>query len=185
MILLYISLSNNTNPDDNEQIKQYNDILDNNNNDDINKQVKNNNNTLKANLKRQQPQKPKAEIDIGGVIATNWGFGKNAYKDEDYVFRTLQINIPDEETGNSLPGFTVAQYIIQPKKRSKWLKYNRDALYYVEYGDSWFLVGKAGSAIETGYYLCVPQDTEHIILNSNAVNVLRVNLIFPGAIVVK
>lgn len=182
-------MSTNINPDDNEQIKQYNDILD-NTTDDSNRQFKKTNNdtgtgAVKANLKRQQPQKPKAEIDIGGVIATNWGFGKNAYKDEDYVFRTLQINIPDEETGNSLPGFTVAQYIIQPKKRSKWLKYNRDALYYVEYGDSWFLVGKAGSAIETGYYLCVPQDTEHIILNSNAVNVLRVNLIFPGAIVVK
>ena len=119
------------------------------------------------------------------MVATNWGFGKKAFSNDDYVFKTLQVNIPDPETGDSLPGYTIGQYVIKPKKRTMWLKYNKDALYYVDFGDSWFLIGKSGSAVETGYWLCVPENTEHVILNSSPVSELRINLVFPGAIVVK
>lgn len=170
----------NTNKD---KIQQYSNILD---NDTPNPKSVNQNQNLKTNLnKKQIPQSEKAEIDIGGVIATHWEFGKKAFANEDYVFKTLRVNIPDPETGESLPGYTIGQYIIKPKKRSMWLEYNKDALYFVDFGDAWFLIGKAGSAVDTGYWLCVPEKTEHIILNSSPVSELKINLVFPGAIVVK
>lgn len=180
--------SNNTNNptetnNNNEQIQQYNNILDNNENKPKNKKDIA---PVKANVtsKRQVPVS-KPEIDIDGVIATNWSFGKREFSNDEYYFKTLRVNIPDPETGEPLPGYTIGQYIIKPKKRTMWLKYNKDALYFVDYGDAWFLVGKAGSAVDTGYWLCVPENTEHIILNSNPVSELRINLVFPGAIVIK
>jgi mannose-6-phosphate isomerase-like protein (cupin superfamily) len=172
----------------NDKIQQYSDILDNpsSSQQQQNKKVQNNNNNqVKTNLTKRQVPQNKAEIDIGGIIATNWSFGKKAFSNDDYVFKTLQVNIPDPETNETLPGYTIGQYVIKPKKRSMWLQYNKDALYYVDYGDAWFLIGKAGSAVETGYWLCVPEHTEHIILNSSPVSELRINLVFPGAIVVK
>lgn len=175
----------------NDKIQQYSDILDNPSSPPPqqlqNKKQSQQQNNIKTNLsKRQsQTQSAKSEIDIDGVVATNWGFGKKAFSNDDYVFKTLQVNIPDPETGDSLPGYTIGQYVIKPKKRTMWLKYNKDALYYVDFGDSWFLIGKSGSAVETGYWLCVPENTEHVILNSSPVSELRINLVFPGAIVVK
>lgn len=186
-----IDSSNNNN---NDKIQQYADIIDNdssqqqphqtNNNKKTTSSVQNNNN-IKSNLSKRQVQPNRAEIDIGGVIATNWSFGKKAFSNDDYIFKTLQVNIPEPETNETLPGYTIGQYIIKPKKRSMWLKYNKDALYYVDFGDAWFLIGKAGSAVDTGYWLCVPEHTEHIILNSSPVSELKINLVFPGAIVVK
>lgn len=162
-----------------DQVKQYSDIIDSNNT----KPSKNN--PIKTTLGKREAPTSKPKIDINGVIATNWSFGSKAFSNDEYVFKTLQVNIPDPETGESLPGYTIGQYIVKPKLSTMWLRYNKDALYYADFGDPWFLIGKAGSAIETGYWLCVPENTDHKIINMSPVSELRINLVFPGAIIVK
>lgn len=179
--------------DNNDKIQQYSDILDNPNTTTAvnNKKVfpqnngTNNSNPVKTNLRNRQVPSNKPEIDIDGVIATNWSFGKKAFGNDDYVFKTLQVNIPDPETAEPLPGYTIGQYVVKPKKSTMWLKYNKDALYYFDFGDPWVLIGKKGSAVETGYWLCVPENTDHKIINMSPISELRINLVFPGAIVVK
>lgn len=114
-----------------------------------------------------------------GIKATNFKFSQKVYEDEDYTFRKLDINVTDE-----VVAYTVGQYVIKGEASTKWIAYNKDALYYIRRGKAWVLIGDGDSTLEAGYYVCVPKDTRHKILNNFNDSELIVDLIFPGQIVV-
>jgi mannose-6-phosphate isomerase-like protein (cupin superfamily) len=131
---------------------------------------------------KQQPINIKSKLGpikilSDGIQATNWQFGKVEYKDEDYTFKKLEILI-----GEDIPAYTIGQYVIKGNGHTKWISYSKDALYYVRMGEGWFMIGDSSTTLETGYYVCVPAETRHCILNNNKNMECRVDLIFAGMI---
>lgn len=114
-----------------------------------------------------------------GIKATNWKFGQKIFENEEYIFRKLDIQVT-----NDVIGYTVGQYVVRGEKSTKWIAYNKDALYYIRKGKAWVLIGEGDATLEAGYYVCVPKDTRHKLLNNFNDTELIVDLIFPGQIVV-
>lgn len=115
-----------------------------------------------------------------GITATNWKFGQKVYEDDNYTFRKLDVNITDE-----VVAYTVAQYVIKGESSTRWIAYNKDALYFIRRGKAWVMIGEEATTLEAGYYVCVPKDTRHRILNNFNDTECIVDLIFPGGIVVQ
>ena len=146
--------------------------------------------TVKPKQQKHVPQPPKLESlgdqkNISDVISTNWNFGKVLYKDDACAFKILEVEVPDATTGATFPGYTVGQYIIQGDRKTKWLKYNKNALYYIRYGVAWFMIGEEGAVLTAGNYICVPENTRHSVLNKSSTAELKIDLIFGGRIVRK
>lgn len=125
---------------------------------------------------------PGDQKNINDVISTNWNFGKVIFQDDAYAFRILEIEIPDSTTGGTMTGYSVGQYIIKGDRKTKWLEYNQNALYYIRKGVAWFMIGDEGAVLLAGNYICVPRNTKHSILNKNTSVGLQVDLIFGGRI---
>lgn len=136
------------------------------------------------------PKMPKVpnlgdQKNINDVISTNWNFGKVLFQNDAYLFKVLEVEIPDTTTGETYPGYTIGQYIIAGDRKTKWLEYNKNALYYIRSGTAWFMIGEEGAVLTAGNYICVPENTRHSVLNKNASVELKIDLIFGGRIVRK
>lgn len=123
--------------------------------------------------------------NIADVISTNWNFGKVLFNNDAYTFKVLEVEIPDATTGSTFPGYTIGQYIIQGDRKTKWLEYNKNALYYIRYGVAWFMIGEEGAVLPAGNYICVPENTRHSVLNKSTTAELKIDLIFGGRIIRK
>jgi mannose-6-phosphate isomerase-like protein (cupin superfamily) len=134
------------------------------------------------------PHPPKAKLGNikvfeNGIKATNWDFGQKQFSDENFSFRTLEVTINDDR-GNELPAYTIGQYVINGNKKTKWVEYNVNALYYIRQGEGWFMIGEDGKTLGMMYYVCVPAGTRHCILNKSTNVTCIVELTFPGKIMI-
>jgi mannose-6-phosphate isomerase-like protein (cupin superfamily) len=109
-------------------------------------------------------------------------YAKPIYSSKKFLFRTIEITIRDEITGDDIPAYSIGQYQIRGDSQTKWATYNVNALYYIRRGDPWFLIDDEGKTIPVGNYICVPKNVRHCIYNKSVNNECVVDLIFPGKI---
>jgi mannose-6-phosphate isomerase-like protein (cupin superfamily) len=119
-----------------------------------------------------------------GIKTNSMRFSKPIYTSKKFIFRTIEVTIPDEITGDDIPAYSVGQYQIKGDSQTKWVTYNVNALYYVRKGDPWFLIGDEGKTIQIGNYICVPKNTRHCLYNKSVNQEVLVDLIFPGKILI-
>jgi mannose-6-phosphate isomerase-like protein (cupin superfamily) len=117
-----------------------------------------------------------------GIKTSSMKYAKPIYSSKKFLFRTIEITIRDEITGDDIPAYSIGQYQIRGDSQTKWATYNVNALYYIRRGDPWFLIDDEGKTIPVGNYICVPKNVRHCIYNKSVNNECVVDLIFPGKI---
>ena len=121
-----------------------------------------------------------------GVKAVTWkGNGQLAHNEPGkFIFKILEVLVTDDR-GDEVPAFTIGQYVIAGDQRTKWTSYNTTVLYYVREGEAWFNIGEDGKVLRAGYWLSVKKNQRHNIQNKSAFVQCKVDLIFPGKILLK
>jgi mannose-6-phosphate isomerase-like protein (cupin superfamily) len=117
-----------------------------------------------------------------GIKTACMKYAQLKYTSKKFIFRTIEVTIPDEITSDDVTAFSVGQYQIFGDSQTKWVTYNVNALYYVRKGDPWFLIKDEGKTIPIGNYICVPKNTRHCLYNKSVNIEVLVDLIFPGKI---
>lgn len=125
-------------------------------------------------------------IDIkkfdNGIKTACMKYAVPKYQSKKFIFRTIEVTIPDEITRNEVAAYSVGQYQVFGDSQTKWVTYNVNALYYVRKGEPWFLIEDEGKTIPFGNYICVPRNTRHCLYNKSVNIDVLVDLIFPGKI---
>lgn len=145
-------------------------------------EIKNTNKKKRFQIPQLPPKKiGSIKILPNGIQAINWDNGQKIIENENFSFRKMDIVIRTQ--GEDVVAYTYGQFHINPGCSAEWVTYNKDVLYFVRQGDTWFMVGDDAKVIPAMYWLCVPADVRHRILNNTVNTECIVDLTFPGKIV--